>query len=206
MRSVEEGLRALSRCVLSEARAEAKQTLADAQAKADSMRQQAQEQARAEREEILKRAHQDAERIREQAIAAAQLRARTLRLNRREKLLDSVFDAARQRLPSVQQWSDYDQIVRQLIREAVAHLNADVICIRADVQTQKLLTDDVLAELSRELGVQLQLRQTLEQGTGVVAETVDGHRQYDSTLQARLRRRQGELRSPVYRLLMGESL
>ncbi len=206
MRSVEEGLRALSQRVLSEAQAEAEQILADAKAKADSMRQQAQEQARAEREGILEQARQDAERIRRQAIAAAQLRARTLRLKRREKLLDSVFDAARKRLPSVQQWSDYDQIVRQLIREAVAHLNADVVCIRADVQTRTLLTDDVLSELSRELGVRLQLRGTLEHGTGVVAETMDGHRQYDSTLQARLRRRQGELRSPVYRLLMGESL
>lgn len=206
MKSVEERLQALSRAVLSEARAEAKQILADAEIKADAVRQHATEQAAAEREESLDRARQEAEHIRSQAIAAAQLRARTLRLERREKLLDSAFDTARQRLPSVQQWTDYDQIVRQLIREAAAHLGTDAVRIRADEQTQKLLAKDFLAELSKELGVPLQLGAALEHGTGVIVETVDGRRQYDNTLQARLRRQQDELRSPVYRLLMGESL
>jgi vacuolar-type H+-ATPase subunit E/Vma4 len=206
MKSVDESIRALSRAVLSEARAEAKQILADATAKADTMRQRSQEQAAAEREEILGRAHREAEHIRSQVIATAQLQARTLQLERREKMLDGVFDAARLRLPSVQQWTDYDQIVHQLIREAVTHLGADVARIRADVQTQKLLADDVLAELSKELDVQLQLGAPLQQGIGVIAETVDGHRQYDNTLQACLNRRQDALRSPVYRLLMGESL
>lgn len=206
MKPVEESLRALSRAVLHEAQAEAEQILADAKAKADTVRRHAQEQAGTEREEILAQARQEAEHIRSEAIAVAQLQARTLQLERREKLLDSVFEAARQRLPAVQQWTDYDKIVRQLIREAAARLGADAVRIRADAQTQKLLPDDVLAGLSEELGVQLQLGATLERGVGVMAETVDGHRQYDNTLQARLSRQQDALRSPVYRLLMGESL
>jgi len=206
MKSASESIRALSREVLDEARTEADQILADAKAKADIIRQHALEQAAAEREEILRRARQEADHIRRQAIASAQLQARKLQLERREKLLNNVFDAVQQRLPSVQQWSDYDQIVRRLIREAVAHLATDEVHIRADEQTQKLLTDEVLAELSKELGVQLQLGTPLEHGTGVIAETVDGRRQYDNTLEARLNRQQGELRSAVYRLLMGESL
>ncbi|MDY7040587.1 MAG: V-type ATP synthase subunit E family protein [Chloroflexota bacterium] len=206
MKSVDASIQALSRAVLSEARAEAEQIVADATAKADAIRQRAQEQAAAEREKILEQACHEAERIRSQAIAAAQLRARTLQLERREKLLDGVFDAARQRLPSVRQWTDYEQIVRRLIREAVAHLETDVARIRADAQTRKLLSDDALAELSKELGVQLQLGTPLEHGTGVIAETTEGHRQYDNTLEARLSRRQDALRSPVHRLLMGESL
>jgi vacuolar-type H+-ATPase subunit E/Vma4 len=206
MKPVEESLRALSRAVLHEAQAEAEQILADAKAKADTVRRHAQEQAGTEREEILAQARQEAEHIRSEAIAAAQLQARTLQLERREKLLDSVFETARQRLPAVQQWTDYDKIVRRLIREAAARLGADAVRIRADAQTQKLLPADVLAGLSEELGVQLQLGATLEHGVGVMAETVDGHRQYDNTLQARLSRQQDALRSPVYRLLMGESL
>jgi len=206
MKSADESVRALSREVLDEARGEAEQILADAKAKADIIRQRALEQAAAEREEILKRARQEADHIRRQAIAAAQLQARKLQLERREKLLNNVFDAVQQRLPSIRQWSDYDQIVRQLIREAVAHLGTDEVRIRADEQTQKLLTDEELAELSKELGVQLQLGAPLEHGTGVIAETIDGRRQYDNTLEARLSRQQSELRSAVYRLLMGESL
>jgi vacuolar-type H+-ATPase subunit E/Vma4 len=47
---------------------------------------------------------------------------------------------------------------------------------------------------------------TLAQGIGVIAKTEDNYREYDNTLEARLRREQDELRFPVFRLLMGESL
>lgn len=206
MKSVEESTRALSRAVLSDVRAEAEQIKADARAKAEAIRQRAQEQAEAEREKNLEHAHQEADRIRSQAIAAAQLKARTLQLERREKLLNEVFDAARQRLPMVQQWTDYEQIVRQLAREAMEHLGAETVRIRADELAQAVLADGVLAEIAKESGVQLQLGEPLERGTGVIAETVDGHRQYDNTLEARLSRWQDALRSPVYHLLMGKSL
>jgi V/A-type H+-transporting ATPase subunit E len=206
MKSVEENMRALSRAVLSDARAEAEGIKADARAKADAIRQRAQEQAEAEKERKLKQAHQEADRIRGQAIAAAQLKARTLQLERREKLLNEVFDAARQRLPAVQQWTDYDQIVRQLAREAIERLGAETVRIRADERAQGVLADGVLAEIAKESGMQLQLGEPPERGTGLIAETVDGHRQYDNTLEARLSRWQNTLRSPVYHLLMGESL
>jgi vacuolar-type H+-ATPase subunit E/Vma4 len=52
----------------------------------------------------------------------------------------------------------------------------------------------------------VQLGTSLTEGTGVIVETAEGHRQYDNTLEARLSRLQEELRSPVYRLLLGESL
>jgi vacuolar-type H+-ATPase subunit E/Vma4 len=206
MKSVEESTRALSRAVLSEAQADAKQIRASAKAKADAIRQHAREQGEAERDEILKHARQQASHIHSQAVAAAQLKARTLRMERREKTLNSVFDAARKQLVTVQEWTDYDQIARQLAREAVDHLGAENARILADERTRAVLTDDVLSEISSEMDVQLQLGEPLERGTGVIAETVDGHLHYDNTLEARLERWQNALRSPVYHLLMEKSL
>ena len=206
MISVEENIQALSRAVLSEARADAEQILADARSKADVIRQHAQEQVQAERQEILERARREAEHVRSQCLAAARLQARKLRLEQREKLLDEVFDAARQRMSNVQQWTNYHQIVREWVREAVTRLGSDAARIRADVHTRGILAGGALSELSEELNVQLQLEKPLERGLGVVAETMDGHLKYDNTLEARLERWQDELRGPVYRLLMGESL
>jgi vacuolar-type H+-ATPase subunit E/Vma4 len=204
MRTVEESIKALSRAVQDEAHDEAGQVLADAKAKAEAIGQHAQEQAAAERAEILERAAADAGRIRSQAIATAQLQARTLQLERREKLLDSVFEAARQQLPTVQQRADYGQVARRLLREALILLGAAAARVRADEQTRALLTGPMLAEISKELGVQVQWGAPLEQGTGVIVETVDGHRQVDNTLETRLSRSQNALRSPVYHLLLGE--
>jgi vacuolar-type H+-ATPase subunit E/Vma4 len=206
MKSMEKNMQVLSRAVLKKARADADHVLDEARFAADGVRQQAQQQADAEREKVLEHARQEAERIRGQVVAVAQMEARKLTLEQREALLDEVLAAARQRLPTVQQWTDYDQIVGYLVREAVTQLKADQCRIRADERARQFLTTDLLAEISAELGVQVQPGEALEHSLGVITETMDGRRQYDNTLEARLDRQQEELRFPVHRLLMGESL
>jgi len=205
MKSVEENIEALSGAILSEARGEAEQIGSDASTKADTIRARAKEQAEAERKEILDRANQEAGRIRSQVVSTTQLKARTLELESREKLLDGVFKAARQRLSSIQQRPDYDQIVYRLTQEALSQLNAKDGQIRADKDTQKLLSDHISDKICKDMKVSLKIGQPLEQGTGVVFDTTDGHLHYDNTLETRLNRLQNGLRSAVYRILMGES-
>ncbi len=206
MGPVEGNIEMLSRAVLTEAHAEAEQILSDARAKADAIRQRAQERAAAERTEIMERASQEAARIGSRAVATAQLKARTLQLEHREKLLDSVFEAARRQLPVVQQWADYGRISRHLLREALIHLGATSAHIRADETTRQWLTGQVLDEISKELQVTLRVAEPLKQGTGVIVETVDGRLRYDNTLETRLGRLQNALRSSVYHILIGEAL
>jgi len=196
----------LSRAILSEANDEAEQIKADARAKADAIRQRAERQAAAERDEILQRARQDAERIRKQAIATTQLKARTMQLEHRETLLKQVFKAAREQLPSVEQWAEYEDIALRLLREAITQLNAGKTHVRADENTQKLITDEKLAQISEELKVTLKIGHPLGQGLGIMVESTNGHLHYDNTLETRLSRLEGILRAPVYHILMGESL
>jgi V/A-type H+-transporting ATPase subunit E len=206
MVTIEQNIQGLARAVLSEARAEADQTLADARARAEAVKQQAQSRAETVRETILTRAQQQSEELRSRAVASAQLKARRLQLERREVLLGRVFETVQQRLPALQKWTDYPDIVEQLVREGVAQLKADVVRVYADGQTMALLDDARLQRLSQALGIDVQRGEVLEQGTGVILETIDGHRQFDNTLEARLLRMRDELRAAVYRLLMGEAL
>ncbi len=205
MRTEDENLKALSRAALDEARTEAKQILADARARADNIRQQAQADSETERERILQQARKESDRTRSEAIASAELEARMLKLARREKLLARVFDAVRGRMEAVTQWTDYDQIVREWVLEATRQVGSKEVRIRADGRTRAALADEVLRDLSKEAGVELRLGDTLEGGTGIIAETADGHRRYDNTLEARLTRAQDALRTPVYHMLVGES-
>ncbi len=206
MRSIEENIEALSRAMLSEAKEEAEKILTDSRSKADGIRKNAEEQAQAIRAEILDRARQEADRLRGQNIATTQMKARTATLEHREKLLKKVFADALAQIPSVQKWSDYDSIALRLVREAVAQLNSDQIIIHADKTTSQYLTDQVLAEISKEKNIHLKLGKTLEDVTGVIAETADGHLQYDNTLETRMNRLTNSLRSPVYRILIGETI
>lgn len=196
----------LKRAVLNEAQSDAQQVLDSAKAKADAIREHARQEAAAVRQETLARAKREAEQVRSGCVASAQLEAMKLRLKRREELLDQVFSVVEERMSAIQQWTDYDQIVREWTREAVGHLRADVIRIRADARARELMANGALAELSEELGVELRPAELEGVRTGIVAETIDGHRRYDNTLQARLDRWRDVLRAPVYRLLRGESL
>ena len=206
MVSIDENIKVLSRAVLSDVQGDAEQILAEAKTKAEEIKERAQEEADAERAEILEQASLEAERVRSQVIATNQLKARTMLLEQREKLLEEVFNTAQQRLPSVLRGSDYEQTAQRLLKEALLQLRAGTARVRADETSLKLYAVSVLEKMSQEMEMQIQLGEPLKHGLGVIAETEDGHRQYDNTLETRLKRMQDTLRTAVYRILMGEAL
>jgi vacuolar-type H+-ATPase subunit E/Vma4 len=195
----------LSRAILSEAQAESQELQADAQSKADAIRQRAQAEGDRERKSILEQAQREAERLRGQAIATAQLKARSAELEHREKLLDQVFEAAKQSLPSVPKQKDYEQFAIQLVREGITQLNTTEVEILADEVTRKVLAEPVIEQIAKDMHVRLTLGKTLEQGVGVILQTPKGHLQFNNTLETRLGRLRSTLRAAVYGKLMGES-
>ena len=196
----------LARAILTEARDEAEQIKTDAKEKADAIRRRAQEQAEAERKAILDRAREEAERLRGQAVATAQLKSRSSKLTHREQLLERVFKAVKEKLPEVQNRPDYDEIAAMLLREAVTQLRVHKAEVRADEATNKLLRRGPLREISKELDGDFKDGEVLEEGIGVVVDAADGKIHYDNTLETRLRRLQGVLRSSVYQVLTGEKV
>jgi vacuolar-type H+-ATPase subunit E/Vma4 len=127
-------------------------------------------------------------------------------LESREKLLDSVFAAARQRLLRIQQRTDYDQIAKHLLHDSLIQMKASRVEFRADETTMKYVTAGVLDELSKELKVQIHVGRPMEKGIGVIVDTDNGHLHFDNTLDSRLTQLQNILRAPVYHLLMGEQV
>lgn len=204
MKPEEENIERLEKAILQEARDEAGQVKAEAQAKADEIRKRAQAQAESERKAILDRANEDVERLRGQSVASAQLKARTLQLEHREALLNKVFDAAREKLSDVKKRSNFDEIAVQLLREALTQLTVESADVSADDVTQKALQSK-LDSISKEFNVNIKLGSTIE-GTGVVVDAANGKIHYDNTLETRLNRKQGELRSSVFQVLNGERL
>jgi V/A-type H+-transporting ATPase subunit E len=194
----------LERAILTEAQDEAEQIRSEAGAKAEAIRKRAQERAEAERKAILDRARQDVERLRGQAIATAQLKARSSQLAHREQVLDRVFKTVRERLAEVQKRPDYDQIVAQLLREALVQLRVNKAEVSADNKTKQILEKKGLAEISKELNGEFASAGVLEEGTGLIVDAADGKLHYDNTLETRLQRLEGTLRAAVYKMLIGE--
>ena len=206
MKTETQDIEMLERAILTEARDEAEQIKAEAKEKAEAIRKRAQERAEAERKAILDRAREDVERLRGQAVATAQLKARSLELAHREKLLDRVFKAVKEKLPDVQKRPDYEEIAAMLLREALTQLRVNEAEVKADETTQKVLKKGVLREISKELNGEFRDGDVLEEGIGIVVDAADGRLHYDNTLETRLRRLQGTLRSSVYHVLIGEKV
>jgi vacuolar-type H+-ATPase subunit E/Vma4 len=127
-----------------------------------------------------------------------------MQLEHREKLLDRVFQAAKEKLSDVPKRPDYDQLVAMLLREALVQLRVNKAEIRADPATRAILEKRALNDISSELKGEFTLADNLEEGKGVIIEAAEGKLHYDNTLETRLRRLQSTLRSTVYKILMGE--
>ena len=196
----------LARAILAEAREESAQIRAQASEKAEAIKRRGEQEAASVRKSILERANQDADRLRSQAVATAQLQARSSQLGSREKLLERVFSEVRKRLDGVTKRPDYDEIAAQLLREALSELRADKAEIHADAATQKALMQRGLDTVTREFKGQYTFGAPLQEGTGVLVTASNGKVQYDNTLENRLNRLEGTLRSSVYKVLMGDKV
>jgi V/A-type H+/Na+-transporting ATPase subunit E len=203
-RATEENIEPLTRAILKEAEVDAKQMREEAKTKADEIRHRAQGDAEKVRREILDKAQQEADRLRSQTVSSAQLKARTMQLENREKLLGRVFHAAKEKLGDIQKRPDYDQLAAMLLREALVQLRVNKAEIRADPATRAILEKKALNDISSELKGQFTFADNLEEGSGVVIEAADGKLHYDNTLETRLQRLQSTLRSSVHKILMGE--
>lgn len=205
MTPIEQKTETLSQAILNEAQAEADQILAEARAKADAILRQAEERTAAVCKEITDRGMQEVARLRGQAVATAQLKARSAELEHREKLLNDVFNAARQKLRVVLEGPHYAQVTRRFLAEALSSLGAKSVKIHADPATSAILTPALLDELAKEYQVEIQLAEPTAQNIGIIVETADGHMNFDNTLETRLDRLQSALRYSVYQLLVGET-
>ena len=201
MKSEAEDIELLARAIMAEARDDAEHLAIEAKEKAEAIRKRAQQQAEAERKAILARATEDADRLRSQSSATSQLKSRSAQLEQREKILNEVFDEVRRRLDSVKKRPDYGAIAMMLAHEALTELKATDAEVRADEATQKTLK---LEDLSKEFGGKFTFGKKLEEGTGVFVSAAGGKLNYDNTLETRLSRLQGSLRSSVHKTLIGE--
>ena len=194
----------LSHTVLRNAQLDAKKILAEAQDKANEIKELAQQEREQEYQSLIEAARKDSSFIKNKNIAAAEAEAQMNWLLRRETLIDQVFEKSAGLLPQILGRSDYAKIVENLIVEAVFQLNESEARIHLDETTNQLISDALIQRLSEESGVAIKRGEILKEQIGIIAVTPDGHRQYDNTLQARLRRQKSSLRMPVYKILVGE--
>ena len=194
----------LSRTVLRNVQIDAEKIRAEAEEKANEIKQHARQDRDMEYQKIIDAARKKSSYIKNKNIASAEAEARMTWLIRRENLINQVFDKSLELLPQVAERSDYHEIVENLIQEAVFQLNESAARIHLDKKADQLIDDAQIKKLSDESGVKIERGKILSDKNGIIATTLDGHRQFDNTLQARLHRQKSTMRMAIYKILMGE--
>ena len=205
-KSIAEGIRALRREILSKARRQAEALIEEAKEEGEVARRQAEEKAQAIREEILREAQEEAASIKQRIVSTAQLEAQRMLLAKREELISQVFAEARKRLAELRRSDAYPHILRRLILEAAAGLGGGELIVWANEEDMALLSDDFLAQVAQRLDPETTLRRgesPVDIDGGVIVERADGRMRFDNSFAARLERLRDELRSQVYRILIG---
>lgn len=207
MEHLTSGIRALSRAVLDDTRAEAERIVSAAYREADDQRRRVEQTVSEIRRQIEEETERRVALIKQQAIAVAQLEAQRILLRRREELVGAILAAVKDRLPLLRKSEGYRDLLCRLIVEAVEELGEPSECVVhvAPQDEAWLEALDLEGFAARWHGrVHLRCGEPLDIQAGVILETADGKKRYDNTLETRLEHEWPRLRPQVYRILFGE--
>ena len=189
----------LVRLLEQEARTEKDKVLADARARADALLVSARKEAEETLAEARRRIEADQAQARTRAASTASLRAAALVLEAKDEAIRKVFERAEAELRAVA--SDPGRrraAIRHLLREAAQGLaggRATVEVPQGDAQ--------VVREASRDLGVELEVRENAALTDGVWLTSQDGRLVIENTMSSRLARARLNLVSQVAEMLWG---
>ena len=204
LKSIDERIEDLSRAIIEEAHADAEMLRSVAKLKENVVLEAGQKQAEKIRAEILENANLEAERLHEERLAEVAIKAKIDWLEKREELLNTVFQTVKLRCKNLLESDAYPQALQGLIIDATRQLQTKQVWLHLDSSSRKLLDEKALAEIGKNLNVEIHLGDDLKDGIGVIAQDEQGHRFFDNTLETRLNRQMESLRSEVYKILMGE--
>lgn len=204
LKSVSERVEELCRVILTDAQTESSQLREGAAQFVQEVLEKGDTQAKVLRQKILDEAWEKIHQYQDEAENEMKQKSRTVWLIEREKLLDLVFDNLEARFPEVIKTEEYQQNLPEWIRGALQQLQSEEVILHLDPFSNELISDEFLMKLQTELSVRLQRGEVLIDRHGVLAESADGHRVFENTLEARLERQKPFLRPQAAKLLFEE--
>lgn len=181
---------------------EADAILKEARGRAEEIIKEARSRSKREEEEITQKGGREAELLKQRIIADARLRARKQKLDVKEAAIEAAFSEAEKEIQKVSATAKYPSILKRMIKEAVASIGSENVEILAREADRKILTQDFLKALSKELEANILLApQTIETGGGAIVRIKDGKVEADNTFETRMSRMRDSLRSHIAKIL-----
>jgi len=149
-------------------------------------------------ERIVRDAENAAEIERNKQLYLANGAIREQALNSREKVFESAFDTAVQRLTLLRQDENYPAIFRRLVEETIEAAREGAFVVHVDPRDRELCTRTLTA-----LKVSREIRTDLTSMGGLVISSPDGRITLKNTLESRLERVREHKRREIHAVLFG---
>lgn len=170
-------------------------TLAEARAHAEAIREEAAREAAEVRDNKIAEAERAARSRSSQSLNSVRLEARKTLAAVKERAVHDVFDRVLEEFGNVRSRSDYPQIFRSLVAEALEGVDGEFELLVDPVDEQ--LAHEVL----REHGLSAQVKTEINTAGGVVVVTENGRVMRRNTLEARLDKLRGLAQAEVAEIL-----
>ncbi len=205
VKTLDDRIEVLIRTIREDARREIEELRAETDKKEAEILAEGKLRAEKLRSEILEKAKLEALARKEEALAELKLEEKKMMLERREALINEVFESVKDEIPILVNKTDYAQFLPGLVKEAVLNLETDRAVLHFDTVSRGLISEPDIEIIGDEIKTQLTVGDDIYQGNGVIVTDRAGHRVYDNTLQTRLERDKELLRAKIFRILMEET-
>jgi vacuolar-type H+-ATPase subunit E/Vma4 len=157
------------------------------------------------RKDILEKVRVKAEQAEVEAKAEFLRKQKLDWLQKREELLDKVFQQLTSEFQDFIHTEAYADRLLNLVTEAIEKIQSDSIVVRFDQHSDQLISSEQLEEIADEKGLKIIRGEILKDRHGVIAESADNRFSFDNTLEGRLEWKKPELRVLAARLLFEEN-
>ena len=193
--------------IMSEAQEKADVIIQDANAEVSQIQANAEKTAEAEKLKIIENGKKQSDMRYQQIISEAKMNARRAKLGAKEEVIDAAFNQATGELKAIAADGndDYKDSLSKMIKEAADEIGRDDLIIHlneADTNNFKQDLSSTGSTDSFELeGVKFTLGEPIDAIGGAILKSSDGDIEVNNTIEARLERFKGILRSEVAEVL-----
>jgi len=191
--------------ILEDAEAKSAEILEQTKAESREKLEASRRKGEAARDRLITDAEKGSDQIRKKIVAESNIKARTIILESKERLINRAFEAAESELEKIAAGKDYASVLTALTRDTCVELGGgelEVIVRDADKAVISKSVKTVEKEVKSATGVDTKISVSTEGiGPGVIVKGGGGKFEIDSTFKNRL-----ELLRPSLRLKVAEAL
>ena len=202
MANIVRGLKSIAKEILEDAEKEAETLILRAETQAERILEDARKEAEKRYNQIISENEERMRAEEEQMTPLFELEAKNRMLKVKEELIEEVYNSVLDRLRQYTPTEDYMNCLLKLISEASREIPSNELKIQLNEKDYERLTEELLLNFSRKIGVKLtKSEKRINCIGGVIVTSPDGKIIIDNTFENRLRTLKNALRTKIAEIL-----